>query len=122
VLFCPKIPFLKYGELRGAIFVLRHTCAPTAGSAAPQCVAGDSLNLQIELAFAGLAAKLVVTARTIAGPVGCRPALAARVIKRALPYFVALAVILTARQATTIEKPLSAEAWPTFGIEGVTGL
>jgi hypothetical protein len=41
---------------------------------------------------------------------------------RPLPYFLALAVILTARQATTIDKPLSAEAWRTFGIEGVTGL
>jgi hypothetical protein len=43
-------------------------------------------------------------------------------MKRALPYFLALAVILTARQATTIEKPLSAEAWHAFGIEAVTGL
>jgi hypothetical protein len=27
-------------------------------------------------------------------------------MKRALPYFLAIAVILTARQATTIDKPL----------------
>jgi hypothetical protein len=58
----------------------------------------------------------------ICAPVGCRPALAARVMKRALPYFLALAVILTARQATTIDKPLSAEAWRAFGIEALTGL
>jgi hypothetical protein len=58
----------------------------------------------------------------ICSPVGCRPTLAARVMKRALPYLLALAVILTARQATTIDKPLSAEAWHAFGIEGVTGL
>jgi hypothetical protein len=40
----------------------------------------------------------------------------------ALPYLLALAVILTVRQATTIDKPLSAEAWQAFGIETVTGL
>jgi hypothetical protein len=43
-------------------------------------------------------------------------------MKRALPYFLAIAVILTARQATTIDKPLSAEAWHALGIEAVTGL
>jgi hypothetical protein len=43
-------------------------------------------------------------------------------MKRALPYFLALAVILTARQATTIDKPLSAEAWHAIGIEATTGL
>jgi hypothetical protein len=43
-------------------------------------------------------------------------------MKRALPYFLALAVILTGHQVTTIEKPLSAEAWHAFGIEVVIGL
>jgi hypothetical protein len=58
----------------------------------------------------------------ICSPVGCRSTLAAWVMKRALPCLLALAVILTARQATTTDKPLSAEVWRTFGIEGVTGL
>jgi hypothetical protein len=28
MLLCPKIPFVKYGELRRVIFVLCHSCAP----------------------------------------------------------------------------------------------
>jgi hypothetical protein len=43
-------------------------------------------------------------------------------MKLALPYFLAIAVILTTRQATTIDKPLSAVAWHALGIEAVTGL
>src|SRR5262245_26658029 len=75
MLFCPSIPFVKYGKLRRVIFVLCQSCAPTARSRFNSAFISLSdvhvkswlLNLQIEIAFAGLAAKIVVSARTITG-------------------------------------------------------
>jgi ATP-dependent DNA ligase len=43
-------------------------------------------------------------------------------MKRVLPFLFALAVILTAREATTTYEPVTAEAWHAFGVEAAKSL
>jgi len=60
--------------------------------------------------------------KTLYAPAGHRHDLRDGFMKRVLPFLFALAVILTAREATTTYKPVTAEAWHAFGVEAASGL
>ena len=59
--------------------------------------------------------------KTLYAPASHRHDLRNGFMQGVLPFLFALAVILTAREATTTYKPVTAEAWHALGVETVSG-